>query len=735
MAGRLYLGFQGGANNGLGVYTHSGAVVAHVLTLLPGRDIDAVDVSRDGQFIAAAHRASGGDGRVTIFEFNGTTYTQRESIAMGSPTLAGAVCISDDGKFLVHLTSTIDWRVRMWNGSSYVQTATLGPTNSTDADFSGFRRFAIRSGLSANVYQITEATGAVALVSSVSFTGTQSGAIEFSKSGRYVAGATSGATVHLALKAAANWNSYAVDGGTFNQVTPVEAAIDNNDTYFVYGNGADLQIYKNNGAGTYTLQADPATEPGSNIRDLIFSEDTNYLFISETSSPFATFYSRAGDVFTKEGNISVPSGVTTIGGVGYGSAEDTALIDYALMTPSLGEFAVDIDAQFPNRMRAVLGNFDVNITADQITALSASAALIDSAVATRAVPGVVAESVVMDAPADAEALAHIIERLTLTVTDDVMASAFVSVVNSVHFGEVVQIVRDALITENVSFGAALTTDTQRIVAVMETLVATGVASSMLEAAALVSAAFTMSGSPVSLFAADVVDALVVDDTLVNQWVANTALIENAVIAAASTALRGVELAITEPLALTDLLQPNQVLTVELLEAMGFNAVVVVDGEAYVGWVVNTASLAPSEYRNFDFNSMARLGDRYYGVNDEGLFLLDGSDDAGDPIEASILTGQLDFGSSYLKRCEYAHVGYTASGELVMKVITTQDGARTERWYKAKTTVAGDDREGRFKLGKGVKSRYWQFEWVNVEGADFELDRVEFTGLIELDRRV
>lgn len=735
MAGRFYLGLVGGVNAGLGVYNHNGTVVAHLTTLLPGRIIDNVDVSRDGKFVAIANRSSAGsDGRVTVLEFDGvSTYTQRDTIALSTPTQAAALCISDDGKFLLFCTNSNTWSVRQWSGSAYVQTTTLTLSN-TDADFSAFRRLTIRNTTSSVVYEISEA-GIPTAVANVSFTGTASGAHKISKSGRYVAGATSGATVRLAIKAALNWNSYAVDGGTFNQVTPVEVAIDNTDTYLAFGNGADLQIYKNNGAGTYTLLSDPATEPASNIKDLIFSEDTNYLFVTETNSPFASFYSRAADVFTKESNISVPVGVTSVSCVGYGSAEDTTDFVYTLMRPTLEGAVVDIAAEFPNRLRTAVEDVNVTILADLIATLSTSAVLTDLAEAVRAQPGVVTESLVMTAPADAEALAHIIERLTMTVTDSVSMTAFIGVVDNVNFSEVVQIIRDALITESVTFNAALTTDTQRIVAVMESLVATGAASSMLEAAALVSAAFTLSDSPEAAFAADVIEALVMSDQLVSQWVANTELLENAVMAATATALRGVELAITEPLTLTDVLQPNQTLTVALMEAMGFNAVITVDGETYVGWVLNTATLAPSEYQNYDFDSMARLGDRYYGVNEQGLFLLDGSDDAGDPIEASILTGQLDFGSEHLKRCEFAHIGYTANGNLVMKVITTQDGARTERWYEAKTTVAGNDREGRFKLGKGVKSRYWQFEWVNVDGADFELDRVEFAGLIQLDRRV
>jgi hypothetical protein len=39
-----------------------------------------------------------------------------------------------------------------------------------------------------------------------------------------------------------------------------------------------------------------------------------------------------------------------------------------------------------------------------------------------------------------------------------------------------------------------------------------------------------------------------------------------------------------------------------------------------------------------------------------------------------------------------------------------------------------------KIGKGLRSRYWQFELVNIDGADFDLDTIEFHPVL-LTRRV
>ncbi len=160
----------------------------------------------------------------------------------------------------------------------------------------------------------------------------------------------------------------------------------------------------------------------------------------------------------------------------------------------------------------------------------------------------------------------------------------------------------------------------------------------------------------------------------------------------------------------------------------------INGDVYTGWVFNTETMAPSEYRGYSFESMAGIGGRYYGVNSEGLYRLDGDDDAGSPIEASNLTGELDFGSAAIKRVEAAYIGYTADGDLVMKITTTHAGKRRENWYRAVNPVRGEPTETRVKPGKGLVSRYFQFELVNVNGADFDIDRIDFRP-VALSRRL
>jgi len=162
----------------------------------------------------------------------------------------------------------------------------------------------------------------------------------------------------------------------------------------------------------------------------------------------------------------------------------------------------------------------------------------------------------------------------------------------------------------------------------------------------------------------------------------------------------------------------------------------VDGEAYIGVVMNTQNQAVTEYGNFDFNSMAYLGgNKYYGAKADGIHELDGSDDAGSQIDALLSTHLMNFGSQEWKRVERAYLGLRNDGPMVLKTIVRDDatGERKEYWYEL-TETSEAARIERIKVGKGLKSHLWQFELHNNEGSDFDLDSLEFVPIV-LSRRV
>ncbi len=192
--------------------------------------------------------------------------------------------------------------------------------------------------------------------------------------------------------------------------------------------------------------------------------------------------------------------------------------------------------------------------------------------------------------------------------------------------------------------------------------------------------------------------------------------------------------VPETLGVDDALSPNQVLSLLVEEEVFASTSFVYDGETYTGVVVNTENMARSEYLGFNFNSMCSFNGRYYGAKSDGIYLLEGDNDDGAGIDAAIKLGITDFGSRQNKRVQDAYLGLRNDGNMVLKVNTrAPDGTLQQHLYELSDNSEALD-QTRVKIGKGLKAVYWQFELVNKDGADFELDHLTFYPLA-LTRRV
>lgn len=150
---------------------------------------------------------------------------------------------------------------------------------------------------------------------------------------------------------------------------------------------------------------------------------------------------------------------------------------------------------------------------------------------------------------------------------------------------------------------------------------------------------------------------------------------------------------------------------------------------FTTWAINTRTTAVTEYQGFVFDSLLTVGRRCLGADINGLYELDGDDDAGTPIVAGILSGFMQVGGSHLKALKAAYLGLASySGQFVLKVITGDGLTYTY------TVTAQNMRSTRVNLGKGLRSRYFRFELLNVDGADFRLDNIEFIPLV-MQRRI
>lgn len=155
------------------------------------------------------------------------------------------------------------------------------------------------------------------------------------------------------------------------------------------------------------------------------------------------------------------------------------------------------------------------------------------------------------------------------------------------------------------------------------------------------------------------------------------------------------------------------------------------GEGYIGYVVNTSNFAVTKYTRYNFNSFVEINGKYFGAGSDGVYYLEGADDAGTQIDAVARTGIYDFGTSRLKRIPRAYVGIRGDGRLLLKTVTNED---TVRWYEVQN-VRRTIHSHRVILGRGVKAAYWQFELSNeMDGSFFEADNIELVPIV-LTRKV
>ena len=139
-----------------------------------------------------------------------------------------------------------------------------------------------------------------------------------------------------------------------------------------------------------------------------------------------------------------------------------------------------------------------------------------------------------------------------------------------------------------------------------------------------------------------------------------------------------------------------------------------------GWIFNLNTKAPSFYENFKFNSFARIGDKYYGCNDAGIYLLDGDLDDTLPINAVITTGTSDlttdkYDGATTKTVPYVYIT-ARSPEPMLLTCNVEGNSGTYQFRAGKTVVAAS----RADVGKGIIGTFWQFELKNQNGADFDI---------------
>lgn len=153
--------------------------------------------------------------------------------------------------------------------------------------------------------------------------------------------------------------------------------------------------------------------------------------------------------------------------------------------------------------------------------------------------------------------------------------------------------------------------------------------------------------------------------------------------------------------------------------------------AYRTWVLNMRKGALTEYNTFPFNSFAQFNGQTLACGPAGLVILGDQDvDGAAKITARWRTGKESFQSSMHKRVPRIYTSGEFTGDMLFRTIT-EGGTRT---YAMPYNNLDLLQQRRVPVGKGPRSRFWQFEGENVNGADFSVNDV-MVYPITLRRRV
>lgn len=165
------------------------------------------------------------------------------------------------------------------------------------------------------------------------------------------------------------------------------------------------------------------------------------------------------------------------------------------------------------------------------------------------------------------------------------------------------------------------------------------------------------------------------------------------------------------------LQANRTATVQSFAA-GTSAVVV--PRQFSAWVMNTESTAMSRYANLPVHSIAVIGGKVLGLGEGGLYEMAGTTDDDEAIESSVRTGKLTLGFDALKQLGDVVIGYICAGVMQVRISCYGHPVKGTFTYPLPAREAESPRANRLTPGKGMRSRYFQFEFFS-DGAAFDID--------------
>lgn len=325
---------------------------------------------------------------------------------------------------------------------------------------------------------------------------------------------------------------------------------------------------------------------------------------------------------------------------------------------------------------------------------------------------------------EAISLSGVLSSTMITTTD---------VSQSITLGELYTVTAIQAVSEGMEMDGSFSSTLRLIAAATEALEGADAYTGSLNVSAAVTVTAALAMALDDQFAANIAEGMTFNDTYAVALKYIAAITAAMQLADTYTNTMTVAMLVTESMELEGAIASNITIVEALQEGLSLSMAFSLGDTDYVAWVINANTGAASRYTNFPFNSFATVAGRHLACSEDGLYEITGDDDDGTDIDASILTGLMDFGSNVFKRVISCQIGYNGDGELLLKAVVVQGGEPKEYWYQPRSQTAAGVRESVAKLGKGLKSHFWQFELINVDGADFEIDSIRWYP-VALERR-
>jgi hypothetical protein len=143
------------------------------------------------------------------------------------------------------------------------------------------------------------------------------------------------------------------------------------------------------------------------------------------------------------------------------------------------------------------------------------------------------------------------------------------------------------------------------------------------------------------------------------------------------------------------------------------------GSNFITIVLNTDNFAVTEYNNYNFDSIAELGGKYYAVGPSGLVRLDGSTDTGSKIHGTVRFAQIDLHKRVVSRIVDAYLSGKISGKVAVKIIQESQG---DFLYTIEDVI-GRLKAYRVKAPKNMRDRFASYEITNLDGSDISIEEL------------